>query len=96
MLTPQSDAGELGRQVRRYLPGFCSQVAYGLGVVLCGQGDDFIFLHPGHNLPGYRSLLVMMPEKEQGIAIMINGENGNGLILEIFYSFAQTYNWIRN
>jgi hypothetical protein len=42
-----------------------------------------MFLHPGHNLPGYRSLLVIMPEKEQGIALMINGEKGNGLELEI-------------
>jgi CubicO group peptidase (beta-lactamase class C family) len=96
MLTPQSDGGELGRQVKRYLPGFCNQVAYGLGFILCGQGGDFMVLHPGHNLPGYRSLLVMMPEKEQGIAIMINGENGNGLILEAFHSFAQAYQWTRH
>jgi CubicO group peptidase (beta-lactamase class C family) len=95
MLTPQSDAGKLGRQVKRYLPGFCSQVKYGLGFVLCGQGQDLLFLHPGHNLPGYRSLLAIMPVKGQGISIMINGENGNGLILEIFYSFAQAYGWIR-
>ena len=95
MLTPQSDAGELGREVKRYLSGFCNHVKYGLGFILCGQGQDFMFLHPGHNLPGYRSLLVIMPEKEQGIAIMINGENGNGLILEIFFSFAQAYGWIR-
>jgi CubicO group peptidase (beta-lactamase class C family) len=96
MLTPQSDAGELGREVKRYLPGFCNQVNYGLGFILCGEGQDFMFLHPGHNLPGYRSLLVVMPEKEQGIALMINGEKGNGLELEIFYSFAQAYKWIRN
>jgi CubicO group peptidase (beta-lactamase class C family) len=96
LLTPQSDAGKLGREVKRYLPGFCSQVRYSLGFILCGQGDDLMFLHPGHNLPGYRSLLVIMPEKEQGISIMINGENGNGLILEIFYSFTQAYNWVRN
>ena len=83
MLTPQSDAGELGREVNRYLPGFCNQVNYGLGFILCGEGQDFMFLHPGHNLPGYRSLLVIMPEKEQGIALMINGEKGNGLELEI-------------
>jgi len=94
MLTPQTEAGDFGRQVKRFLPGFCSQPKYGLGFVLCGQDEDFIFLHPGHNLPGYRSLLVMMPEKEQGISIMVNGENGNGLMLEIFYSFAQAYDWI--
>jgi hypothetical protein len=96
MLTPQSDTGELAREVKRYLPGFCSQIKYGLGFILCGQDEDFMFLHPGHNLPGYRSLLVIMPGKEQGISIMINGENGNDLILEIFYSFAQVYKWIRN
>ena len=94
MLTPQSEAGDFGRQIKRFLPIFCSQPKYGLGFVLCGQDKDFIFLHPGHNLPGYRSLLVMMPEKEQGISIMVNGENGNGLMLEIFYSFAQAYDWI--
>jgi len=36
-----------------------------------------------------------MPEKEQGIAIMINGEKGVMLTKEIFYSFAQAYGWIR-
>jgi len=94
LLSPYSDAGELGRQVKRYLPWACSQVKYGLGFVLCGEARDLLFLHPGHNLPGYRSLLVMMPEKEQGIAIMVNGEKGNGLILEIFYSFAHAYGWV--
>ena len=96
MLTPQNNTGDLGRQVNKYLPGFCSQVKYGLGFILCGQGENFLFLHPGHNLPGYRNLLVVMPEKEQGISIMVNGENGNGLILEIFYSFARAYRWMRN
>ena len=95
ILTPQTGAGEFGTEVSRYLPGFCSQVKYGLGFILCGQGQDFMFLHPGHNLPGYRSLLVVMPEKEQGIAIMINGEKGVMLTNEIFYSFAQAYGWIR-
>lgn len=96
LLTPHSDAGELGRQVKRYLPQICSQVYYGLGFVLCGEIKNFLFLHPGHNLPGFRSLLVMMPEKEQGIVIMANGEKGNGLILEIFYSFAQVYGWLQS
>ena len=31
-----------------------------------------------------------------GIAIMTNGEKGSGLIVEIFYSFAQAYGWIHN
>jgi len=96
LLTPHSDAGELGLQVKRYLPRICNQVYYGLGFVLCGEAKNFLFLHPGHNLPGYRSLLVMMPEREQGIVIMVNGENGNGLILEIFYSFAQAYGWLQS
>ena len=46
-------------------------------------------------MPGFRSLLVVLPEKEQGIVIMINGEKGAMLTAEIFYSFAQTYGWIR-
>ena len=94
LLIPQTDAGELGRQVKRFLPGVCSQVKYGLGFILCGEGQDFVFLHPGHNLPGYRNLFIVMPEKAQGIVIMVNGEKGNGLILEIFYSFAQAYGWL--
>ncbi|MFC1882156.1 serine hydrolase domain-containing protein [Thermodesulfobacteriota bacterium] len=95
MLTPQTGMGGFGREISRYLPGFCSRVKYGLGFILCGEGQDFMFLHPGHNLPGYRSLLVIMPEKDQGIAIMINGEKGAMLPAEIFYSFAQAYGWIR-
>ena len=94
MLTPQTGTGKFGTSVGRLLPGFCSQIKYGLGFILCGEGQDFIFWHVGHNLPGYRSLLVVMPEKEQGIAIMINGEKGAMLTAEIFYSFAQAYGWI--
>ena len=95
MLTPQTGTGGFGRRVSKYLPGFCSQIKYGLGFILCGEQQDFIFWHGGHNLPGYRSLLVMMPAKEQGIAIMINGEKGSALLGEIFYSFAQAYGWLR-
>ena len=94
MLTPQIGTGKFGMRVGRLLHGFCSQVKYGLGFILCGEGQSFIFWHGGHNLPGYRSLLVVMPEKEQGIAIMINGEKGAMLTAEIFYSFAQAYGWI--
>ena len=95
MLTPQTGTGNFGRRVSKLLPGFCSQIKYGLGFTLCGEGNGFIFWHGGHNLPGYRSLLVVMPEKEQGIVIMINGEKGAMLTAEIFYSFAQAYEWIR-
>ena len=95
MLTPQTDTGGFGRRVSNYLPGFCSQIKYGLGFILCGEEQDFIFWHGGHNPPGYRSLLVVMPKKEQGIVIMINGEKGSALLGEIFYSFAQAYGWIR-
>jgi CubicO group peptidase (beta-lactamase class C family) len=95
MLTPQTGTGNFGRRVSKLLPGFCSQIKYGLGFILCDEGDDFIFWHGGHNLPGYRSLLVVMPEKEQGIVIMINGEKGAMLTAEIFYSFVQAYGWIR-
>jgi CubicO group peptidase (beta-lactamase class C family) len=95
MLTPQTGTGNFGRRVSKLLPGICSQIKYGLGFILCDEGDDSIFWHGGHNLPGYRSLLVVMPEKEQGIVIMINGEKGAMLNAEIFYSFAQAYGWIR-
>jgi CubicO group peptidase (beta-lactamase class C family) len=95
MLTPQTGTDNFGRRVSKFLPGFCSQIKYGLGFTLCGEGNGFIFWHGGHNLPGYRSLLVVMPEKEQGIVIMINGERGAMLTAEIFYSFAQAYEWIR-
>jgi CubicO group peptidase (beta-lactamase class C family) len=95
ILSPQTGTGGFGRSVSKYLPSFCSQIKYGLGFILCGEGNDFIFWHGGHNLPGYRSLLVIMPEKDQGIAIMINGEKGIGLLAEIFYTFAQAYGWIR-
>jgi CubicO group peptidase (beta-lactamase class C family) len=95
LLAPQMDTGNWGRKLSKLLPGFCSHIKHGLGFILCGEGNDFIFWHAGHNLPGYLSLLVIRPEKEQGIAIMINGEKGAPLTAEIFYSFAQTYGWIR-
>ena len=95
MLTPQTGTGGFGRRVSNYLPGFCGQIKYGLGFILCGEGQDFIFWHGGHNLPGYRSLLVFMPAKDQGIVIMVNGEKGAMLTAELFYSFARAYGWIR-
>jgi CubicO group peptidase (beta-lactamase class C family) len=94
ILAPQTGTGQFGRRVSKLLPGFCSQLQYGLGFILCGERQNFIFWHGGHNLPGYISLLVVMPEKEQGISIMINGEKGAVLIAEIFLSFAQAYGWI--
>jgi CubicO group peptidase (beta-lactamase class C family) len=64
----------------------------GLGCILYGTGDHFVFAHPGSNLPGMNCWLLGYPETGRGIVIMTNGVKGEILALEIISAFNREYN----
>lgn len=63
----------------------------GLGVLMFGEGDDFAFAHPGHNLPGMTSWLIGWPNKGLAIVIMTNGTKGDLISMEIISGIVQEY-----
>jgi CubicO group peptidase (beta-lactamase class C family) len=63
----------------------------GLGAILFGTGDHFVFAHPGSNLPGMNCWLLGYPETGRGIVIMTNGVKGEILALEIISAFNREY-----
>jgi CubicO group peptidase (beta-lactamase class C family) len=65
--------------------------AEGLGVFLCGEGDDLVFLHPGGNAPGMVCWLFGYPKTGRGAAVMLNGANGEILALEIIAALNREY-----
>ena len=64
----------------------------GLGVGLGGSGRDFRFMHGGSNR-GFRSYLVMYPERGEGVVVMTNGDEGSALAAEIVRSVARAFDW---
>ena len=64
----------------------------GLGAVLFGTGDHFVFAHPGSNLPGMNCWLIGYPETGRGIVIMTNSVKGEILAMEIISAFNREYN----
>jgi CubicO group peptidase (beta-lactamase class C family) len=82
MLTPQAD------DVPDMSP---LNLAYGLGWYLWGAGGQSVFVHGGDNPEGFQSIVLGLPERGWGVAIMTNGANGNRLYMEILYAVAQAY-----
>lgn len=66
-------------------------LAVGLGLFL-KLGEERIAFHEGSN-HGYKSLLLLLPERRSGLVVMTNAENGRGLILEILEAVARAYGW---
>ncbi|MHC4956543.1 MAG: serine hydrolase domain-containing protein, partial [Planctomycetota bacterium] len=67
---------------------------FGLGVALDDDGADrFYALHKGAN-EGYRTLLVLYPERGQGAVIMTNGDGGDALAQELLRSLSREYGWV--
>jgi CubicO group peptidase (beta-lactamase class C family) len=64
---------------------------WGLGVGIRGDGEDAFYFHGGKN-PGFNSIIIDLFNKNLGIALMTNGEQGGTLRDEIVRSFAQYYN----
>ena len=68
----------------------------GLGPVVHDDGGDlFYFMHPGAN-DGYKSVLVVYPQRGQGVVILTNGDNGDALWREILNSVSIEYGWVED
>jgi CubicO group peptidase (beta-lactamase class C family) len=65
----------------------------GLGVLLYGEGPDFLFAHPGSNLPGTNCWLIGSPESGKSAVIMTNGAMGEVLAMEILRAIMSEYRW---
>nr|NQU90520.1 beta-lactamase family protein [Bacteroidota bacterium] len=64
----------------------------GLGVFLMGEGKDFLFMHPGSNLPGLNCWLIGWPLHGTALVIMTNGTMGEVLSMEIISAINIEYN----
>jgi hypothetical protein len=63
----------------------------GLGVLLSGEGDNLVFLHPGGNFPGMNCMLFGYPKTGRGAVVMTNGELGETLFLELVSAINREY-----
>jgi len=66
--------------------------AMGLGFALMEGKGGLIFNHSG-SVFGYKSYVTVYRDRGQGIAIMMNGDNGYALMMEIMRSVAKVYGW---
>lgn len=68
----------------------------GLGPVILDEGGDlFYFMHPGANA-GYESVMVVYPDRGQGVIIVTNIDEGELLWREILNSVSVEYGWVRD
>jgi len=58
---------------------------HGLGCFIHREGNEFMFTHPGYNIPGMLSYLYGYPRSGRGGVVMINGANGEKLAYEIIH-----------
>ncbi len=65
---------------------------FGLGFGLINGNGGLIFQHSGSNV-GYKSFIGAYKDRGQGVAVMINGDNGYTLSMEIVRSVAKVYGW---
>jgi CubicO group peptidase (beta-lactamase class C family) len=65
---------------------------FGIGYEVRGDGSDLEFFHGGDDA-GFSAAFVMFPARQQGAAIMTNGDRGGDLISEIMPSIAAEYGW---
>ena len=68
--------------------------AAGLGVFVTKRGTDLFFEHGGSNV-GFRCVYMGGVESGNGVAIMVNSENG-GILQELVNSVATVYGWQGN
>jgi len=64
----------------------------GLGVFLMVEGKDYLFTHPGNNLPGLNCWLIGWPKRGTAVIIMTNGIKGEMLAMEIISAINKEYN----
>jgi CubicO group peptidase (beta-lactamase class C family) len=64
-----------------------------LGLFVKGQGPALTIAHPGNNYPGSVCWLIGYPERGQGAIVMLNGNGGEPLALEILSALGRVYGW---
>jgi len=64
----------------------------GLGTFVDGTGDASHFGHGGRN-EGYISEVIYFPNREQGAAVMLNGDAGYSLLQSLLYAIGDEYGW---
>jgi CubicO group peptidase (beta-lactamase class C family) len=65
---------------------------FGLGFGLINGTGGLIFQHSGSNF-GYKSFIAGYRDRGQGVAVMINSDNGYTLSMEIARGVAKVYGW---
>ncbi len=66
-------------------------LSQGLGPLLYGEGDRFLFTLPGSNFPGTNCWLLGYPEIGKGVVVMTNGAMGEVLAMEVISAFNREY-----
>lgn len=69
----------------------CDEWGQGLGPVV-QETPELEFSHGGAN-EGYRALVVGLPGRGQGVAIMTNGDNGQAITSAVLLAVADAYGW---
>jgi CubicO group peptidase (beta-lactamase class C family) len=72
---------------------FGTPMSEGMGIFVKGEGASLIVAHPGNNYPGSICWLIGFPERDQGAIVMLNGEGGEMLALEILAALGRVYGW---
>ncbi|MFN8443526.1 MAG: serine hydrolase domain-containing protein [Caldilineaceae bacterium] len=65
---------------------------HSLGLHIFGQGDALRISHGGSG-EAFLCLMAAFPAHGHGAVVMTNGANGWGLIMELFRSLAEVYDW---
>ncbi len=85
---------DLARQMLTLQSGD-SASGFGLGLSLSGLGTPAAtFGHTGSNR-GYRSQMLLFPERDQGVVIMTSSDAGSDLAAELLRAVAREYGWPR-
>jgi CubicO group peptidase (beta-lactamase class C family) len=66
---------------------------WGLGFELKGQGEAARFRHSGDSI-GFKCFVQAFCQREAGVVLMSNGDNGEGVQKELLYTLAQQYGWL--
>ncbi|MFO0552334.1 MAG: serine hydrolase domain-containing protein [Polyangiaceae bacterium] len=64
----------------------------GLGMFVSDDPGDLWFSHNGHN-PGFHGTIAAVPALGKGVVMMVNREDGAGLIGEATYGLGALYDW---
>lgn len=65
---------------------------WGFGLVVCGEGEEKIFLYGGRD-QGFDVQFIVFVEGGCGVVLMINMNNNIGFLCEVFDVIVCMYDW---